>query len=375
MKKNILRIVTLATVLTLAGCGSQTTEETKTESSAATESTAVAEAYTPLHQMDMAKLVTLGDYKNLKIEVDAAAVSDNEVEELMSSLYVRHIDAENGGIVDRPVAVGDVAVIDYEGKKDGVAFAGGTAQGSDLTIGSGQFIDGFEDGLIGVMPGETVDLNLTFPANYGNAELAGQAVVFTVKVNFIRPAAIPVAEMDDELIANIGLPTVTDVDSYRKYIKDYLQSSKQQEHDQAVESAILNKLIEVCTISEELPEAMLQDYSRRIMTTLSNNAAGYGVSAEEYCNYFYGMSATDTAATYGYITLEQNLILQAIANEQNLNISDEDLNAELLSRAQMAGLSTVEEYLGATSIDEYREYFMGDAVMAYLLENTTIVEK
>lgn len=375
MKKNILRIVTLATVLTLAGCASQTTEETKTESSASAESTAVAETYTPLHQMDLTKLVTLGDYKNLTIEVDAAAVSDNEVEELMSSLYVRHIDAENGGIVDRPVAVGDIAVIDYEGKKDGVAFAGGTAQGSDLTIGSGQFIDGFEDGLIGVMPGETVDLNLTFPENYGNAELAGQAVVFTVKVNFIRPAAIPVAEMDDELVANIGLPTVTDVDSYRKYIKDYLQSSKQQEHDQAVESAILNKLIEVCTISEELPEAMLQDYTRRIMTTLSNNAAGYGVSAEEYCNYFYGMSATDTAATYGYITLEQNLILQAIANEQNLNLTDEELDAELLSRAQMAGISSVEEYLATASADEYREYFMGDAVMAYLLENTTIVEK
>lgn len=374
MKKNILRIVTLATVLTLAGCGSQTSDETKTESSAA-ESTAVAETYTPLHQMDLTKLVTLGDYKNLTIEVDAATVSDNEVEELMSSLYVRHIDAENGGIVDRPVAVGDIAVIDYEGKKDGVAFAGGTAQGSDLTIGSGQFIDGFEDGLIGVMPGETVDLNLTFPENYGNAELAGQAVVFTVKVNFIRPAAIPVAEMDDALIADIGLPTVTDVDSYKKYIKDYLQSAKQQEYDQAVESAILNKLIEESTIAEELPDAMLQDYTRRIMTTLSNNASGYGVSAEEYCNYFYGMSATDTAATYGYITLEQNLILQAIANEQNLNLSDEELDAELQSRAQMVGLSSVEEYLATASAEEYREYFMGDAVMAYLRENTTIVEK
>lgn len=161
----------------------------------------------PLNQMKVEKYVTLGDYQNLSVTVDAAAVDDTELAALVNSVYVDNVTAENGGIVDRAVETGDTVIIDYEGKKDGVAFEGGTAQEASLTIGSGRFIDGFEDGLIGVKPGETVDLNLTFPESYGNAELAGQPVVFTVTVHFIRPAEVAPEDMEDAVVASMGFPT------------------------------------------------------------------------------------------------------------------------------------------------------------------------
>ena len=153
MKKKIAGALTaLAMAVLLAGCGSQVN--------------------VPLNQMKVEKYVTLGDYANLQVKADAASVDPEELESLLNDVYLSGVTAETGGITDRAVAVGDIVVMDYEGKKDGVAFSGGTAQGARLTIGSGQFIDGFEDGLVGVMPGETVDLDLRFPEGYKNADLA-----------------------------------------------------------------------------------------------------------------------------------------------------------------------------------------------------------
>ena len=117
----------------------------------------------PLNQMEVERYVTLGDYNNLSVSVAPASVDEEELEQLLRSVYSAHVTAQSGGVTDRPVEQGDTVVMDYEGKKDGVAFDGGTAQNASLTIGSGRFIPGFEDGLIGVMPGETVDLKLYFP--------------------------------------------------------------------------------------------------------------------------------------------------------------------------------------------------------------------
>lgn len=132
---------------------------------------------------DLSEYVKLGEYKNLSVD------TSSEDYKAAYKTLVEH-DISSNGIVGKKlkgkVKEGDTANIDYEGKKDGVAFAGGTAKGYDLTIGSKKFIPGFEDGLIGVEIGDTVDLNLTFPENYGTAELAGAAVVFTVKVNYVK---------------------------------------------------------------------------------------------------------------------------------------------------------------------------------------------
>ena len=201
-KKTLGFLAALLSVCMLAGCGAKDTGDgTGSGSGAGTESTA-------LKDMDVDKYVTLGEYKGLAVTVDTVEVDEDEWDSLVNNVYYGNITAENGGITDRAVETGDTVNIDYEGKKDGVAFDGGTAQGYDLTIGSGSFIDGFEDGLIGVMPGETVDLDLSFPEVYpNNPDLAGQPVVFTVTVNYIQPAQD--GQLDDEVISNFGIDGVT----------------------------------------------------------------------------------------------------------------------------------------------------------------------
>ncbi|MBR6902598.1 MAG: FKBP-type peptidyl-prolyl cis-trans isomerase [Clostridia bacterium] len=165
---------------------------------------------------DLSKYVTLGKYKGLSVDTKS-----DEYEAALQSVYQTDVSSNN--IFEKKtkgtVQNGDVANIDYEGKKDGVAFDGGTAQGYDLTIGSNTFIPGFEDGLIGVNIGDTVDLSLTFPENYGSAELAGKAVVFTVKVNYVKSTdEVDVKEHYSEL--GFG--------SEKEYVKDAEKRATQQ---------------------------------------------------------------------------------------------------------------------------------------------------
>ena len=231
-KKTLGLLAAVLSVCMLAGCGAEDTGDgTGAATDAGTESTA-------LKDMDVDKYVTLGEYKGLEVSVDTVEVDEDEWDTLVNNVYYGNITAENGGITDRAVETGDTVNIDYEGKKDGVAFDGGTDQGYDLTIGSGQFIAGFEDGLIGVMPGETVDLDLTFPENYGNADLAGQAVVFTVTVNYIQPAQD--GEFSDEVISNFGIDGVTNEEELRQYAYDYLNNNAQQNYETNVQQAVMD---------------------------------------------------------------------------------------------------------------------------------------
>lgn len=314
-----------------------------------------------LKDLDVDKYVTVGDYKSIRVERPEVKVSDAELEELFNEIYLNSFPAELG-VKDRAVEVGDTANIDYEGKKDGVAFAGGTAQGSNLTIGSHTFIDGFEDGLVGVMPGETVDLNLKFPDNYGNTELAGQAVVFTVKVNYIIPA-----EKTDEAAKNFGVAEVTNLEELRQYIYDYLYQYASQENESLYEEEVLDAFMKVCEF-KEIPEEMFASYRETTRENVASVAASYGTDAETYLNYYYQMDMETFLSYYADNALKQNIAMQAIANREGLNVSDEDLNKTILEYAQQSGIGTVEEFLNGEDIEEYREYFVYEKVYDYLME-------
>ena len=194
---------------TEAGTTAQTENAGQTESASQTETDAAPslldaervsdrEDYVGLEDLDIDAYVTLNDYKNMKVSVYKPEPTDEDIEQYINSQLL------NGYITDRAVQNGDVANIDYEGKKDGVAFAGGTDKGYDLAIGSGSFIPGFEEQLVGVMPGETVDLDLTFPENYPEPTLAGQPVVFTVTVNGIAET-MEYDKITDADLARLGL--------------------------------------------------------------------------------------------------------------------------------------------------------------------------
>lgn len=332
------------------------------------------EAEKTLHEMNVEMFVTLGEYKNLEVSVAPITVEEADVDAVANDVYVSNITKEYGGITDRAVALGDTVIIDYEGKKDGIAFQGGTAQGASLGIGSGQFIDGFETGLVGVMPGETVDLNLSFPENYENEDLAGQPVVFTVTVQYIVPAQVAREDMLDEVVRQMNLDDAGTVDELYQAAYEYLYSVAENDYNMEVENQILEKLVEACEF-QEIPDQFKESYRTRITQSLQQSASYYGVDLGTFTNMAYGLSSEEAVEKYSEITMKQELALQAVANAENKKISDEDLDARILVWAQEAGYSTIEEYIGTLSKEEYRNYFMSRDVIDFLVENATITEK
>ena len=312
--------------------------------------------------------VTITKYKGVEIDkVDADAVSDNDVEAQINS--VLQSKSTTTEVTDRAAQTGDTVTIDYEGKKDGVAFKGGTATDAQLTLGSGQFIDGFEDGVVGHNIGDTFDLNLTFPENYGNADLAGQAVVFTVTVNYIQPAQD--GEFSDEVISNFGIDGVTNEEELRQYAYDYLNENAQQNYETNVQQAVMDAFMANNTFTS-VPEALVQKYSDAAESSITSMASAYGVDGDTFTQYYYGQDLASFLATYSEEAAKQDIALQAVANKENLNISDEELDQMLQDRATAAGYDTIEEYIGETSKEDYREYFLYDKVTDYLVENAKI---
>lgn len=348
MKKKIaIVLAALLAVTALGGCGEQSNA---------------------LKDMKVEKIVTLGEYMSIPVELDAAVVDAAQEEELVRALYQDSVTAELGGITDREVALGDTVNIDYVGTRDDVAFAGGTASGAILEIGSGKFIGGFEEGLIGVMPGETVELNLSFPEGYGNVELAGQAVVFTVTVNFILQEGY-----SDDVIAALGISDITTMADLRQFVHEYLETEAQNEYRITLENAVVDGLIDGC-VFQEIPEAMIERYRDNVRAGLEADCAAQGIDLETYCLYGYNMDAESFLTQYAETAARQGLAFQAVANAENLNVTDEELQENLEQYAAQGGYASVEDFLGELDREEYREYFMFERVLDFLIQNAQITE-
>lgn len=323
-----------------------------------------------LNRMDVERYVTLGDYSALSVSVAPAEVDETQWEELTLAVYRSYVSGESGGVTDRAVEVGDTVIIDYEGKLDGVAFEGGTDTDAELTIGSNQFIAGFEDGLVGVMPGETVDLDLAFPESYWNPEMAGKAVVFTVTVNYILPGF---DEMEDSFVAALGMENVDTAEQLRQYVYDYLMENAEMNYRYDVQDALMDELMSRSTF-QELPESFLESYRQIFSSGIQSIAAENGVTADVYTNYYYGMSSEEYAAVGGEFQAKQELLLQAIANREGLTVSEEELQARLEEDAAYAGYASVEDLLEDYDKEGYRNYMMTEKVLDYLMENAEITE-
>lgn len=376
MKKKLA--ITLAVVLTagmMTGCGKeaevQTPDTPESKESVSTESSTADVSAEEVYLKDFAVedyLTLNGDYKGLTLTVEPKTeVSEEEIAALALQAYNNSVTAQLGGITDRAVAEGDKINLDYSGKKDDVAFDGGTAADQQLVIGSGSFIDGFEEGLVGVMPGETVDLNLTFPEVYErNEELAGQAVVFTVTVNYIYPAKSE--EMLDEVMSELTngeYPTVT---SFMEYCGEYLEYVAENEYQAAKESAVIEKLEELVTI-ESYPEELIAKYTSLLTTALDTQAAEYGLDADTYCGYFFGMDAASYAAEAAQASVRQGLLFQYVAEKEGLLLSEEELDAELSRFAEENHVENMDDLFENATREDYREYFMFQHVVDFVIEH------
>ncbi|MBQ8040566.1 MAG: FKBP-type peptidyl-prolyl cis-trans isomerase, partial [Lachnospiraceae bacterium] len=291
-----------------------------------------------LSEADLDDYVTLNeDYDIFNVEIEPIDVTDDEINAQINNLILDVAPASENlqGLINRPAAEGDTVVIDYVGTKDGVAFEGGTSYTStNLTLGSGSFIPGFEDGLIGTNPGDVVTLDLTFPEDYTSAELAGQAVQFEVTVHYILPTY---ADITEDVVAEMyeGCNTITEL---REQVSQDIYDSV---YASSVEYAVVEMLETKCTYGEELPEALNQVSYDNIMTNLETYAGYYGVDVETYVylSYYQELETfkNETAWELAEYNTKYLLFCQAYANEKNLNITDEELDEQMENYAAYYG--------------------------------------
>lgn len=322
--------------------------------------------------------VTLGDYKDLVINQKDLGLpdvyTDEEINEYVES-SLKSIAASVDGVAEEltegTVEEGDTANIDYVGKKDGEAFDGGTAEGYDLTIGSGLFIEGFEEGLVGVKIGDTVDLNLTFPEGYKNEDLAGQEVVFTVTVNSVKR----VPEITDELVSTVTNGDFSDLASYTEYVRSYMDGDLEQQKTSALHDKAFSMLKEASEINgypeglKEYTEAFIQDYYEA-------SAERYGMELPEFLEKAIGITEEEfqkELVDMAEENMDLELYFNAILETEKIEITDADY--ELM--AQNYGYESFEAMYesGGDPIKEsaYLNMIQAKALEA-LTENVTVQE-
>lgn len=381
-KKAVALLLCVSMMMTLNACGKTNKDNTQgTETVAETETEVIPSSADITY--DAGDYVSLGDYMNMEVTLD----KDYQVTDEMVKNYVN-----NNVIANYPYYVesdktvvenGDVANIDYEGLLDGEAFDGGTAQDYDLEIGSGSFIDGFEDGLIGAEVGKETDLNLTFPDDYGNSDLAGKEVVFKVTVNAIKEKQdITYDTLTDEYVTYLSdklgasYETVNDLTSD---IRTYLEEQANSSRTQAIRSAVIAKLPEVCTVNalpDGLLDARMQEYLKKFEDTYCKDT-----TLEDYLSSTYNTTVDDfkTQVQSEIETeLDTQLILEAIAAVENIEFDEDGFNSYVSSLLSSYGYDSedalYENY--AQTAEDGKAYlqtiYLCNKALDRVIENTNV---
>ena len=306
-----------------------------------------------LFDVNLSKHLTLGDYKN--IVVDKTATEYTDYRDYVFENYVANANAYEQ-VTTGTVADGDTVNINYTGKKDGVAFEGGTAENQLLVIGSKSFIDGFESGLIGKEVGSTVDLNLTFPSDYGATDLAGKAVVFTVKINYVQK----MPEINDATAVKLGFETSDklneelDKQATNYIIVQYLTKNSSVDKYSKNDKAIFDKEYED-TIAE------MQTY-----------ATNYQMSLDDFLTYYVG---TTQAGLQANITaqMEGAMIIYAVADAEELKI-DKTLTEDFISRLATDSGMSVAQVRENYQAWELENYAVQEMVLEHITENYVTIK-
>lgn len=324
-----------------------------------------------LREIKASDYVTLGEYKGIEVTQPEPEVTDEYVDSYIE--YLRSQRAVTVDVTDRTtVQEGDTVNIDYTGYRDGVAFEGGAAQGDSLTIGSGRFIDGFEDGLIGTSVGETVTLELTFPDNYTNAELAGAAVTFDVTVNSISISETP--ELTDELVQEFGIAECSTVEELRTYVYDAFYEEAVSMYEDAIASDITQAVM-ANSIFSEPPEKMVKRYQDVLLESMTAQASSYGVNLDTFMMNYYGMDTESYMAVFqeDAVTMAQQYIMfQAIADAEGLNPTKDEIAQKMEEEALEFGYESVDAFKEEVGEEVFYEYLISETAMDFLKENAVI---
>lgn len=414
-KKLVLLLVTALSGAVLAGCGSSDKASSNASSASSVAASASSEANDAagdassaesdaasteasltvfgddayLSHYKVSDYVTLGDYKGLTVEAAAVNVTDDDVKNEIASNYLSSITES---VTDRAVKDGDIVNIDYKGTyaDTGEAFDGGTAQGQDLTIGSGQFIDGFEDGLIGAKIGDTVKLDLTFPDDYQSTDLAGKAVVFEVTVNSISTAA---TEVTDDNVSSLGIDGVDTAKALTEYVRKDLESSAQDEYDSTVQDGVIEQVVANAKFADEFPEALVNRYVQMYNNSLDYYASMYSqytgttMTGDDYLTSYLTSKGEDTSDLEAYKKnaatdqIKATLAAYAVAEAEGIKVTDDEINEELSNAASSGGYSDNESYedyymeqVGMSVKELVTESLTDEKAMDFLSENAVVVE-
>ena len=298
--------------------------------------------------------VKLGDYKELHVEKEAVEVTDEAVEEQVQGLLSRHakmVEAEEGAVIEK----GDFAIIDFAGTVDGEPFSGGEGKGYPLEVGSNSFIPGFEDQLVGLKKGDSTDVDVTFPEEYFVKELAGKQAIFKVNVQDVKRKELP--ELTDEYVAaNSDCKTVEEL---RASYKERMQKAAENNSQIAYEKALID--LAVANAEFEVPEIMIEDRVTQMIDEMRMSLEARKLTLEQYMQYS-GIDMKQLRERQHDAAVENvktDLVLDAIAKAENIQVSMEDVDSEL---------SAIASQHGAT-LEDVKKIIKSNGTMGLLLAN------
>ncbi len=268
--------------------------------------------------------VKLGKYQGLKAKKEKVKVTKEEVEDSIN--HMREHYKENF-VKDGKIENGDIAVIDFEGFKDGVPFEGGKGENYSLEIGSNTFIPGFEEQLIGLKAGDEKDIELSFPEDYHAEDLKGQAVVFKVKVNEVKEVKIP--ELDEDFFNDLGMEGIDSKEALEKQVKENIQVQKEKKADEEWLNALLEEA--ASTMEVDIPNVMIEEETKRMIQEYSQNLQMQGISLEQFYQ-FTGLTEDKLMEEYKEQATKRvtyRLMIEAIIKKENIEVTDEEMDKEV----------------------------------------------
>ncbi len=295
--------------------------------------------------------VKLGKYKGVKVDKADLEVTEDEINEFIER--ERDNNARNISVEDRPVKDGDMTVIDFEGFVDGTAFDGGKGENYPLTIGSGAFIPGFEEQLIGAEIGKEVEVNVTFPEDYHADDLKGKAALFKCTVKEIKEKELP--ELDDEFASEVSeFDTLAE---YKEDVKKNLEEKKKKEAEDAKEDAVIDAIIEEAQM--DIPDAMIETQQKQMVDEFAQRITMQGLSMEQYFQ-FSGTSyekMVEQVRPQAEKRIKSRLVLEAVAAAENIEVTDEDYDKEIevMAEAYQLEPDKVKEMLGEKEIKNIKK--------------------
>lgn len=309
--------------------------------------------------------VTLGKYKGVTVTKIDTSVTDEEVMEALER--ERNNNARTITVEDRAIAEGDTAVIDFEGFVDGEPFEGGKAENHSLEIGSHTFIDNFEDQLVGKNTGDEVEVNVTFPAEYHATELAGKPALFRVKINEIKAKELP--ELDDDFAQDVSeFDTLAE---YKESVKKNLEKTKEDNAKRTKEDEAIAKIIEKSQM--EIPDAMIDTQVQNMIQEFAQRMASQGLSLDQYMQ-FSGMTIDklkEQVRPEAVTRIQSSLVLEQIAKDENIEITEEEIEAELQKMSEMYGMDVdkLKEYMGDSEKESMKRDLAVQKAIEVIMDN------